>query len=293
MATAKARAKINLGLDIIGRCDNGYHQLRMVMQSIALSDTVTLKKSVENGDIVTYTQLLNGKQSPVPDDHSNLAYRAAKLLKVEFGIQNAIEINIEKSIPVAAGLAGGSSDAAAVLKLMNEEFSLGLTIEKLQEFGLRLGADIPYCLIGGTKLAEGIGEKLRPLSPMRPCQVLLVKPNEGISTAQAYGLYDRASEIEHPNIDSIIKALEHGDLSSLGQSMGNVLEYVSIPLLPVIKDIKDYLKKSGAYGVMMSGSGPTVFAIYEKASDMEDIALDALANFPEASIIKTEIFNPD
>ncbi len=253
----KALAKINLGLDVIGRRENGYHDVRMVMQSIYLYDNVTLEK-MDHPGIELKTNLYY-----LPLDDKNIAYKAAKLLMDEFQIQEGISITLDKHIPVAAGLAGGSSNAAAVLVGMNRLFQLGLTQTELMERGVKLGADVPYCIMRGTALAEGIGEELTPLPPLPKCYILIAKPVISVSTKMVYEKLD-AHEIEdHPDIDGILEGLEAGNLEKIASSMGNVLERVTAESYPIIDEIKQVMKEEGALGAMMSGSGPTVFGIYK------------------------------
>ena len=252
----RALGKINLGLDVLGRRENGYHDVRMVMQTVYLYDLITLEKKEEPGiELVTNLSFL-------PVNENNLAYRAAKLLMDEFHISGGLRIELEKHIPVAAGMAGGSSNAAAVLYGMNRLFSLGLTEKELMERGVTLGADVPYCILRGTVLAEGIGEILTPLPPMPRCQILLAKPPINVSTKMVYEKVDSCQIGEHPDIDGLINGLKEQDLEKVASSMGNVLEKVTIEEYPVIDEIKQVMKENGALNAMMSGSGPTVFGIY-------------------------------
>ena len=252
----RALGKINLGLDVLGRRENGYHDVQMVMQTVYLYDLITLKKKEEPGIELT-TNL-----SFLPVNENNLAYRAAKLLMDEFGLPGGLLIRLEKHIPVAAGMAGGSSNAAAVLYGMNRLFSLGLTEKELMERGVTLGADVPYCILRGTVLAEGIGEILTPLPPMPRCQILLAKPPVNVSTRMVYEKLDACQIVNHPDIDGLIRGLQDQDLGKVASSMGNVLEEVTIGEYPVIDEIKRIMRESGALNAMMSGSGPTVFGIY-------------------------------
>lgn len=256
----KALAKINLGLDVLGVRDNGYHDVRMVMQTIYLYDNVTIQKSEEPGiRLKTNLQFL-------PIDDKNIAYKAAKLLMDEFQIQEGVEITLEKRIPVAAGLAGGSSNAAAVLVGMNRLFDLKLKEQELMDRGVQLGADVPYCIMRGTVLAEGIGEILTLLQPLPKCYVLVAKPPISVSTKMVYEKLDSHEIEEHPDIDGILAGLEKGDLGKIADSMGNVLERVTIEEYPIIEEIKNLMKAGGALNAMMSGSGPTVFGIFEDKS---------------------------
>ena len=253
----KALGKINLGLDVLGRRENGYHDVRMVMQTVYLYDQITIKKRRRSG-IGIETNLYY-----LPVNENNLAYRAAKLLMDEFRIEDGISIRLNKHIPVAAGMAGGSSNAAAVLFGMNRIFGLGLTMEELMKRGVTLGADVPYCIMRGTVLAEGIGEVLTPLAPMPKCFVLLAKPPVAVSTKLVYEKLDSQEIEKHPDIDGIIEGLEQQSLAKITASMGNVLERVTALEYPVIDKIKNTMKTAGALNAMMSGSGPTVFGIFE------------------------------
>ena len=275
-ANLKALAKINLGLDVIGTRENGYHDVRMVMQTIYLYDNVTIKK-VEEPGIQVKTNL-----NYLPVNEDNIAYKAAKMLIEEFNIQEGVEITLEKHIPVAAGLAGGSSNAAAVLVGMNNIFDLKLSQQDLMDRGVKLGADVPYCVMRGTVLAEGIGEILSPLPPLPKCYVLIAKPGINVSTKVVYDKLDSKPIEKHPDIDAIIEGLEKGDIYQVAASMGNVLESVTIEDYPVIEDIKDAMKELGAVNAMMSGSGPTVFGIF----DDKKLAKEAKEKIREMGIAK-------
>ena len=253
----KALGKINLGLDVLGRRENGYHDVRMVMQTVYLYDKIWMEKT-KDPQITLETNLYY-----LPVNESNLAYQAAKILMDEFDIKEGVDIRLEKHIPVAAGMAGGSSNAAAVLFGMNQMFSLGLTREELMERGVKLGADVPYCIMRGTALAEGIGEELSQLPRIPKCHVLIAKPPISVSTKMVYEKLDALELVEHPDIDGIIEGLNAGDLKKITGCMGNVLEKVTIEEYPVIEQIKDVMKANGALNAMMSGSGPTVFGIYD------------------------------
>ncbi len=253
----KALGKINLGLDVLGRRENGYHDVRMVMQTVYLYDQICIEKMKEPGiEIKTNLYYL-------PVNENNLVYKAAKLLMEEFGIEEGVKIDLEKHIPVAAGMAGGSSDAAAVLFGVNRMFDLGLSREGLMERGVAIGADVPYCVMRGTVLAEGIGEMLTPLPPMPRCAVLLAKPPVAVSTKLVYEKLDSREIVMHPNIDGIIDGLKSGSLSQVASHMGNVLEDVTVSEYPVIEKIKNAMKEEGAMNAMMSGSGPTVFGLFD------------------------------
>lgn len=254
----KALGKINLGLDVLGRRENGYHDVRMVMQTVYLYDRIIMKKSKTPG-IRLETNLYY-----LPVNENNLAYQAAQMLMDEFHIEEGVSIQLDKHIPVAAGMAGGSSNAAAVLFGMNRMFSLGLSQKELMERGVKLGADVPYCIMRGTVLAEGIGEILTPLSPMPKCYVLIAKPAISVSTKMVYEKLDSHEIEDHPDIDGILAGLKAGDLKKVAGSMDNVLERVTVDAYPVIDQIKKMMIKEGALNAMMSGSGPTVFGIFEE-----------------------------
>lgn len=253
----RALAKINLGLDVLGRRENGYHDVRMIMQSIYLYDTVRIEKRKKPGIEI------RSNLGYLPVGEGNIAWKAARLLMDEFGIDAGIRITLDKHIPVAAGLAGGSSDAAAVLFGMNRMFGLQLDQEELKKRGVKLGADVPYCIMRGTVLAEGIGEELHVLPAMPKCTVLIAKPPVSVSTKVVYEALDAKEIVSHPDIDGIIEGLEQGNLGKIASSMGNVLEEVTVPMHPVIARIKEEMTGCGALGAMMSGSGPTVFGLFE------------------------------
>ena len=254
----KAYGKVNLGLDVVRRREDGYHEVRMIMQTVGIYDRIDLMRREQPG-IGIETNLYY-----LPDNENNLAYKAARLLMDEFDIKEGVNIRIKKFIPVAAGMAGGSSDAAAVLFGVNKMFSLGLSMEELMKRGVRLGADVPYCLMRGTALSEGIGEILTPLDPVPQCQVLIAKPSVSVSTKFVYENLNlpSLSRDAHPNIDKIAKALASRDFYGVADNLGNILETVTIPAHPVIREIKEKMMKLGAVNALMSGSGPTVFGLF-------------------------------
>ena len=253
----RAYGKINLGLDVIRKRPDGYHEVKMVMQTVSLYDSLRLKKKEEPGiEVRTNLPFL-------PTGPDNLVYRAAELLLKEFGIGEGLFIDLYKKIPVAAGMACGSSDAAAVLVGVNRLFKLRLSRIGLMERGVSLGADIPYCIMRGTALAEGIGEKLTKLPPMPDCAILLAKPPISVSTRFVYGNLRADSLPWHPDIDGMTEALAEGSLSGITARLGNVLETVTIPAHPQIQKIKDVMSENGAEAALMSGSGPTVFGIFK------------------------------
>lgn len=262
----KAYAKINLGLDVIGRLENGYHVVKMVMQTVGIYDVLTLKK-IPSGIVVTTD---NGE---LPTDDNNLIYKAARLMREAYGITEGVSIHLEKNIPIAAGMAGGSTDAAGTFLGMNQLFEIGATIQELQELGVKVGADVPYCIMGGTALAEGIGEILSPLPAPPQCHLVVAKPDINVSTKYVYEHLDAEGVETHPDIDGMIEALEEGDLQGIVSRLGNVLETVTVKKHTIINTIKQCMMENGAGGSLMSGSGPTVFGIFtdeQKAQKAKD-----------------------
>ncbi|MEE1113964.1 MAG: 4-(cytidine 5'-diphospho)-2-C-methyl-D-erythritol kinase, partial [Eubacterium sp.] len=260
----KCRAKINLSLDVTGRREDGYHLVRMVMQMLELHDTLQIEKSEIPG--IRLTTNRPGLVEP----QNNLVYRAADMLMKEKGITEGLEIRLEKRIPAAAGLAGGSSDAAAAFLGVNEIFSLGFSAEELCERAVRLGADIPYCIMGGTMLAEGIGERLTALPPMPECVIALAKPDIDVPTPWCYKELDKAPITDHPDVSGQIEALKAQNLEGIVERFENVLEKVTISRYPLIREIKNYMTENGAAGTLMSGSGPTVFAVFRDKEQAEN-----------------------
>lgn len=252
----KARAKINLGLDVLGKCEDGYHEVRMVMQTIGIYDRLILTKIPEEEIRITSNLAF------LPVNENNLIYKAIKLLKDEYHFPGGVSVDLNKFIPVAAGMAGGSTDAASTMFGVNRLFGLNLSMGKMMELGVRLGADVPYCVMRGTALAEGIGEKLTRITPVPHMWILIAKPQINVSTRLVYEQLDMGGIQKHPDIDGIIRAIEAQDVVRIAQSMGNVLENVTVPLYPVIETIKQDMLSHGAINAMMSGSGPTVFGIF-------------------------------
>lgn len=275
----KAYGKINLGLDVVRRLENGYHEVRMIMQSVKLADIVTIKRISED-KIVVRTD-----QENLPCDERNLAYKAAKLMKEKYSVQDGVEIFLEKHIPMAAGMAGGSADCAAVLKGMNELFGLGLTLGDMQKTGVKLGADVPYCLMGGCALSEGIGEVLTALKTPPACTVLLAKPDIDVSTKYVYEHLKLDTLERHPDIDGMMQDIEEGNLEKLCGKLENVLESVTGKEYPVIGEIEKIMKDAGAPAAVMSGSGPTVFGIFKGTKAAET----AMAGIRERNLAK-EVF---
>ena len=255
--TLKALAKINLGLDVVRRREDGYHEVRMIMQTIHLYDLLEIQK-IREPEIQIVSNL-----SFLPVNENNLVYKAGKLLMDEFGITDGVDVKLTKRIPVAAGMAGGSTDAASMLYGMNQIFNLGLSRKALMERGVQIGADVPYCLMRGTALAQGIGEKLSQLPPMVKCPVLIAKPAVSVSTKFVYQNLKLDEHTKHPDIDTLIGAIKRKDFAGICGNMGNVLESVTIPNYPVIAEIKEKMMGAGAAHAMMSGSGPTVFGLFE------------------------------
>ena len=280
----KAYAKINLGLDVIDRLENGYHVVKMVMQTVGIYDVLTLKK-IPEGIVVTTD---NGE---LPTDDNNLIYKAARLMREAYDITEGVSIHLEKNIPIAAGMAGGSTDAAATFLGMNELFNIGATMEELQKLGVKVGADVPYCIMGGTALAEGIGEILSPLPAPPECFLVVAKPDINVSTKYVYEHLDAEGVEKYPDIDGMIVALKDGDLQGIVLRLGNVLETVTVKKHGIINTIKQCMLEQGALGSLMSGSGPTVFGIFTDAGKAQR-AKEEIANRELAKqVFVTEFYN--
>lgn len=281
----RAYAKINLGLDVLRRREDGYHEVRMIMQTIRMYDRLEIKKTDDPG-IHLRTNL-----DYIPVNEDNLVYKAAKLLMDQYQIKQGVTIDLRKFIPVAAGMAGGSSDAAATLVGINKIFRLGLSVEELMELGVQIGADVPYCIMRGTALAEGIGEKLTALSPMPECHVLIGKPGISVSTKYVYTNLRLDENTDHPDIDGMLEAINKGELTGITQRMKNVLEPGVVEGHPVIAEIEKLMKEHGALNAVMSGSGPTVFGLFDDKSKAEE-ALQALKGSGLArNTFLTTVFN--
>lgn len=269
----KAYGKINIGLDVIRKREDGYHDLDMIMQTVGVYDDVIISR--EDGT-QTYEIEVSTDADILPNDKGNLAFMAAKVLMEAYDIKAKVKIHINKRIPIAGGMAGGSADCAAVLRGVNQLFQLGLTDEQLQEYGVKLGADVPYCIVGGTKRAQGIGEILTDLPTPPKCYVIIAKPDAFVSTKFVYS-HIRPAQIEnHPDIDGIIESIKAGDLYGMCEKIANVMEDVTIPEYPIIQKVKDILKSNGAVNALMSGSGPTVFGIYDDEEKAKQ-SMDALS----------------
>ena len=260
----KAPAKINLSLDVLGKRQYGYHEVKMIMTTIDLADRLELTELAEDRiEILSHNRY-------VPDDQRNLAYQAAKLLKEKFNVKKGVSITIEKTIPVAAGLAGGSSDAAATLRGLNKLWNLGLTIDELAELGAEIGSDVSFCVYGGTAIATGRGEKIEHIKTPPSCWVILAKPHIGVSTADVYGNL-KLNRVTHPNVDKMVDVINAGDYKGICDTVGNVLEDVTFAMHPEVARIKAQMKRFGADAVLMSGSGPTVFGLVHHDSRMHRI----------------------
>lgn len=273
----RALAKINLGLDILRKREDGYHEVRMIMQTIQMYDVLKMKRVKKPGIS------LSVNYPYIPSDERNLVYKAAKLLMDEFQVKEGVDICLEKFIPVAAGMAGGSSDAAAAMVGINQLFKLGLSERELMDRAVNIGADVPYCIMRGTALAEGIGEKLTRIAQIPDCFVLIGKPGISVSTKMAYESLQLDKISSHPDIDGMIRDIENGDLLTMTEKMGNVFEPGIIEKYPVIGEIKDLMEDNGALKAMMSGSGPTVFGIFDDCEKMEAAA----AVLRESGLAKT------
>ncbi|MBB5181911.1 4-diphosphocytidyl-2-C-methyl-D-erythritol kinase [Planomicrobium koreense] len=256
MLYVKAPAKINLTLDVLYKRPDNYHEIEMIMTTVDLADRIGLK-ATESGIHIESADRF------VPNDSRNLAYQAAQLLKDTFNIKSGVIISLDKQIPVAAGLAGGSSDAAATLKGLNQLWQLNLSLDELAELGAKIGSDVSFCVYGGTALAKGRGEIIEHLPAPPHCWVVLAKPTIGVSTADVYGAF-KPAKAEHPDTGKMIEALEQGDYQAMCDHLGNALESVTLEMHPEVAQIKEQMKKFGADAVLMSGSGPTVFGLVQQ-----------------------------
>ena len=269
-------SKVNLGLDVLRRRDDGYHEVRMIMQTLKLCDELYFEETQKNEiRIVCNSENLEC-------DENNLIYKAARLIMDEAGIDRGLDIRLKKNIPIAAGMAGGSSDAAATLVALNKMFGIDFDIAKLKEMGVKIGADVPYCIEGGTQLSEGIGEKLTRLKDAPQCFVVVAKPHIGVSTKYVYENLHVETIKTHPNIDAMLKGIDAGDLIEISSHMENILENVTEKKYPVIAMLKSKLKSMGALNSLMSGSGPTVFALFDE-KDKADKACEAVLDTGEVA----------
>lgn len=279
-AICKSYAKINLTLDVLGKRDNGYHDVSMIMQTVNLADSLIIDRTKSG-------ILLNTNLPFLPNDSKNIAYAAAELFFKECEISGGARINIRKNIPVAAGLAGGSGNAAAVLCALNKLYGLPMSWDKLSEISVKLGADVPYCIMGGTALAEGIGEILTELSPVPHMTVLLVKPPISVSTPFVYAEYDKLEDVLHPNTNKMIENISNKDIPRIAEGLLNTLEQVTITKYPVISGIKKKMLQDGALGALMSGSGPTVFGIFDDEKKAKKSADAFFKQFREVYLCST------
>ena len=278
----KAYAKINLSLDVVRRRPDGYHDVKMIMQTVDLYDVITMEKT-ESG---IHTTVEMGKSfaadssegnagnvsEELPADENNLIYKAAKLVMDRKNITEGVKIHLQKNIPIAAGMAGGSTDAAAVFRGMNRLFSLGMSTEELKEMAVKIGADVPYCIEGGTQLSEGIGEILTPIQGIPEFKLLIAKPEISVSTKYVYENLHLEELSSHPDVDGMAEAIKDGNLDGIVSRLENVLESVTVKKYPVIGEICEFMKQHGAENALMSGSGPTVFGIYKEKQSAEEAA---------------------
>ena len=276
--TKTAYAKINLSLDVLGRREDGYHLVKMVMQTIDLSDTLVFETGDRECDGMTVQLVTDSKEISTGKD--NLVCRAIMAMAGEYGISRDIKVTLHKRIPVAAGIAGGSTDAAAALRAMRDLFVPDASNEDLARIALPIGADVPYCIEGGTRLSEGIGETLTELPDAPQCGLVIIKPDVGVSTAEIYKAYDSLKGVLHPDIDAQVRAIRSGDLAAMAGTCGNVLENVTGAMYPQIGRIESYMTEHGALAAKMSGSGPTVFAIFADPAEAASAAA-ACAGEPE------------
>ena len=284
----KAYAKINLGLDVLRRRPDGYHEVKMVMQTVNIWDLLTFKKTEEPGIF------LKSDKEELPVGKDNLIYKAAAAIFKEYGVQSfGVQIALKKQIPIAAGMAGGSTDAAAVFHGLNELFGLGMSLQDMQGIGVRLGADIPYCLMGGTALAEGIGERLTALPPPPDCHLVVAKPDIDVSTKFVYENLHADTLKKHPDIDGMTQAIRSRSLAGITVRMGNVLETVNVRAYPVIDQIKKKMLERGAENALMSGSGPTVFGLFTDKERAAGAAKEIRGAGLAGQVFVTEFYNPE
>lgn len=281
----KAYAKVNIGLDVLRRRTDGYHEVRMIMQTVDIFDELIIEKREQAGIE------LQTDNSKLPLDGNNLVCKAAELLFRERNITEGVKVTLTKRIPIAAGMAGGSSDAAAAMRGLNELFEMGYSISQLQQLGVTLGADIPYCIAGGTMLSEGIGEILTPLPAPPACHLVVAKPDIDVSTGFVYGNLHADSLDYHPDIDGMIEALKNGSMKGIADRLGNVLETVTVKEYPVIDRIKETLRAEGAENALMSGSGPTVFGIFGQKETAEAAAAEVRRRQLAGQIFVTAFYN--
>lgn len=276
----KAMAKINLGLDVLRRREDGYHEVKMIMQTVGIWDELEFTKLPE--DCIR----IETDKEELPSDEHNLIYKAVKLMKDTYGIGEGVSVKLKKNIPIAAGMAGGSTDAAAAIHGMDRIFSLGISLEEKQKLGVKIGADVPYCLMGGTALSEGIGEVLTALPAVPDAFLVVAKPDINVSTKFVYENLHADSLERHPDIDGMADSIRHGDLKGITDRMENVLETVTVKHYPIIEEMKAFLLKQGAMNALMSGSGPTVFGVF----DGEEAARRAYAAMMENGTFTNQVY---
>ncbi len=283
----KAYAKINLGLDVTGKRKDGYHIVSMIMQNVDLYDTLTFEKN-DTGEII-----LNASSPKIPTDDSNLICKVAKQLREKYGVKDGVSVYLEKRIPVAAGMAGGSTDGAATYMALNELWNLGLDTKTMCELAVKLGADIPYCIIGGTALAEGIGEELTTISDMPKCHLIIAKPDIDVSTGWVYKTLDSKEIENHPDIAGVRTAIENDDLKGMCEKIGNVLEYVTASKYSVINDIEKIMEDNGAVKAFMTGSGPTVFGVFDSEQKAKEAVEAVKTSGLAPELFLTKPINPN
>ena len=283
----KAYATINLGLDVTGKREDGYHIVSMIMQNVDLYDTLTFEKN-DTGEII-----LNASSPKIPTDDSNLICKVAKQLREKYGVKDGVAVYLEKRIPVAAGMAGGSTDGAATYMALNKLWNLGLDTKTMCELAVKLGADIPYCIIGGTALAEGIGEELTTISDMPKCHLVIAKPDIDVSTGWVYKTLDSKKIENHPDIAGVRTAIENDDLNGMCEKIGNVLEYVTASKYSVINDIEKIMEDNGAVKAFMTGSGPTVFGVFDSEQKAKEAVEAVKTSGIAPELFLTKPINPN
>ncbi|MBP1153475.1 MULTISPECIES: 4-(cytidine 5'-diphospho)-2-C-methyl-D-erythritol kinase [unclassified Paenibacillus] len=261
----KASAKINLSLDVLYKREDGYHEVEMVMTMVDLADRIEMQELPRD------TIIISSQAGYIPLDEKNLAFQAARLIKDRYGVRQGVYIHLDKKIPVAAGLAGGSSDAAATLRGLNRLWRLGIGMKELQKLGEELGSDVPFCVTGGTAIARGRGEKLEPIESPPQCWVILAKPPINVSTSEIYGKLQASAIRKHPSTAGVLEAIREKRFEQLCGELGNVLEEVTLDLYPEVRQLKEVMMRLGAEGVLMSGSGPTVFGLVSKEAKVPRI----------------------
>ncbi len=267
----KAYAKVNLALDVLRRRPDGYHDVKMIMQNLDIYDELEFEVLNRNTEDIKITLTVN--KEGIPTDDRNLVYKAIAILFEAFNIKSHIAVNLVKNIPAEAGMAGGSTDCAAALKAVNILYNLGLSTDELMAYGVKLGADVPYCILGRTAISEGIGEVLTPIKGLPPVHVLVAKPPVNVSTKEIYTNL-KANELEtHPDVDGMVEALESQNLYAIADRMENVLETVTVDMHPEIEELKTLMKEQGALNAIMSGSGPTVFGLFEDKDKVWEAAM--------------------